>query len=116
MAPPERPRYRDSNVPPLPQSTDQNIDQHTESGWKPDPAAAENISLVSVSSSSCPIPSQKLLLPFEGTDTDTVWRFDLPKAANPFDYSTIADVLLTLEYTALNGFDYRQQVIQTLDP
>jgi hypothetical protein len=56
------------------------------------------------------------LLPFEGTDTDTVWRFDLPKAANPFDYSTIADVLLTLEYTALNGFDYRQQVIQTLDP
>jgi hypothetical protein len=36
--------------------------------------------------------------------------------ANPFDYSTIADVLLTLEYTALNSFDYRQQVIQTLDP
>jgi hypothetical protein len=47
---------------------------------------------------------------------DTVWRFDLPKAGNPFDYSTIADVLLTLEYTALNSFDYRQQVIQTLDP
>ena len=47
---------------------------------------------------------------------DTVWRFELPKAANPFDYSTIADVLLTIEYTALNSFDYRQQVIQTLDP
>jgi hypothetical protein len=56
-----------------------------------------------------------LLLPFEGTGVDTVWRFDLPKAANSFDYSTIADVLLTLEYTALNSFDYRQQVIQTLD-
>ena len=51
-----------------------------------------------------------------GTGVDTVWRFELPKAANPFDYSTIADVLLTIEYTALNSFDYRQQVIQTLDP
>ena len=37
------------------------------------------------------------------------------KAANPFDYRTIADVLLTIEYTALNSFDYQQQVIQQLD-
>ena len=63
-----------------------------------------------------PDSQPELLLPFEGTGVDTVWRFELPKAANPFDYSTIADVLLTLEYTALNSFDYRQQVIQTLDP
>jgi len=63
-----------------------------------------------------PDSQRELLLPFEGTGVDTVWRFDLPKAANSFDYSTIADVLLTLEYTALNSFDYRQQVIQTLDP
>ncbi|HMB28430.1 MAG TPA: hypothetical protein VKS99_10010, partial [Blastocatellia bacterium] len=58
----------------------------------------------------------ELLLPFEGSGVDTVWRFELPKAANQFDYSTIADVLLTVEYSALNSFDYRQQVIQTLDP
>jgi hypothetical protein len=57
-----------------------------------------------------------LLLPFEGSGVDVVWRFELPKAANPFDYSTIADVLLTIEYTALNSFDYREQVIETLDP
>jgi hypothetical protein len=63
-----------------------------------------------------PDSQPELLLPFEGTGVDTVWRFDLPKAANSFDYSTIADVLLTLEYTAFNSFDYRQQVIQTLDP
>ena len=63
-----------------------------------------------------PDSQPELLLPFEGTGVDTVWRLELPKAANPFDYSTIADVLLTLEYTALNSFDYRQQVIQTLDP
>jgi hypothetical protein len=63
-----------------------------------------------------PDSQPELLLPFEGTGVDTVWRFELPKAANPFDYSTIVDVLLTLEYTALNSFDYRQQVIQTFDP
>jgi hypothetical protein len=39
----------------------------------------------------------------------------MPKAATPFDYRTIADVLITLEYTALQSFTYRQQVIQQLD-
>jgi hypothetical protein len=29
--------------------------------------------------------------------------------------SNIADVLLTLEYTALNSFDYRQKAIRTID-
>jgi hypothetical protein len=63
-----------------------------------------------------PDAQPELLLPFEGTGVDTVWRFELPKAANSFDYSTIAEVLLTIEYTALNSFDYREQVVQTLDP
>ena len=36
-----------------------------------------------------------MLLPFEGMGVDTVWQLELPKAANPFDYRTIADVLLT---------------------
>jgi hypothetical protein len=63
-----------------------------------------------------PDSQPELLLPFEGTAVDTIWRFELPKAANQFDYSTIADVQLTIEYTALNSLDYRQQVIQTLDP
>jgi hypothetical protein len=40
----------------------------------------------------------------------------MPKAANAFDYRTIADVLITLEYTALYSVDYRQQVIQSLKP
>jgi hypothetical protein len=39
----------------------------------------------------------------------------LPKAANPFDYSSIADVLFTMEYTALQDFSYRRQVIQQLE-
>ncbi len=60
-------------------------------------------------------PDSGLLLPFEGSGVDTVWHLEMPKAANPFDYRTIADVLLTLEYTALDSRDYRQQVVRRLD-
>src|SRR5262249_16207149 len=53
--------------------------------------------------------------PFEGMGVDTAWELQMPKAANPFDYNTIVDVLFTIEYTALHSFDYRQQVIQRMD-
>ena len=56
-----------------------------------------------------------MLLPFEGMGIDAVWQLSLPKAANPFDYQTIADVLLTVEYTALDSPDYRRHVIESLD-
>jgi len=56
-----------------------------------------------------------LLLPFEGMGVDAIWQLELPKAANPFDYKTIAEVLLTIEYTALDSFDYRQQVLRSQD-
>lgn len=55
------------------------------------------------------------LFPFEATGVDTRWEFSMPKASNLFDFRTIADVLVTIEYTALNSYDYRQQVIQRLD-
>ena len=55
-----------------------------------------------------------LLLPFEGTGVDTTWELRLPRAANPFDFNTLADVQLSIDYTALDSFDYRQQVMQTL--
>lgn len=58
---------------------------------------------------------QELLFPFEGMGVDTAWQLQMPKAANRFDYNTIADVLITVEYTALNSFAYRQQVIRELD-
>ncbi|HST21597.1 MAG TPA: neuraminidase-like domain-containing protein [Blastocatellia bacterium] len=60
-------------------------------------------------------PQPDMLLPFEGIGVDTTWEFRLPKASNPFDYSTIADVLITIDYTAMNSYEYRQQVIQQLD-
>lgn len=60
-------------------------------------------------------PQSEFLFPFEGIGVDTAWEFQMPKAANLFDYNTIADVLITIEYTALNSFEYRQQIIQQLD-
>jgi hypothetical protein len=60
-------------------------------------------------------PEGELLLPFESMGVDTSWELQMPKAANLFDYRTIADVLFTVEYTALQSFTYRQQVIQQLE-
>jgi hypothetical protein len=57
-----------------------------------------------------------LLLPFEGCGVDGAWEFLLPKASNLFDFSSISDVLLTIEYTALNSFDFQRQLQQALDP
>jgi hypothetical protein len=55
------------------------------------------------------------LNPFEGMGVDTQWQFTLPKAANRFDFNSIADVIITMEYTSLSSFTYRQQVIQRLN-
>jgi hypothetical protein len=60
-------------------------------------------------------PESGMLLPFESMGVDTNWELQLPKAANPFDYRSIADVLFTVEYTALQDFSYRRRVIQQLE-
>jgi hypothetical protein len=52
----------------------------------------------------------ELLLPFEGTGVDTSWQLIMPKASNWFDYNTIADVLVTIDYTALASDDYARIV------
>jgi hypothetical protein len=56
-----------------------------------------------------------MLLPFESSGVDTTWIFELPPAANPFDFSGIADVLITIDYTALQDEEYRNQVISRLN-
>jgi hypothetical protein len=56
-----------------------------------------------------------MLVPFENTGVDTTWELRLPRAANPFDFETIADVLFTIEYTALHSFEYQQQVVERLN-
>ncbi|WP_027343086.1 Tc toxin subunit A-related protein [Hamadaea tsunoensis] len=57
----------------------------------------------------------EMLLPFEGSGVDTTWALQLPKAANPFDYDSLADVLFTVEYTALADYGYRAQVVERLN-
>jgi receptor-binding and translocation channel-forming TcA subunit of Tc toxin/ABC toxin-like protein/putative peptidoglycan binding protein len=59
--------------------------------------------------------SPELLRPFEYMGVATNWELRLPKPSNPFNFDTIADVLLTIEYTALDSLDYRRQVISELD-
>ena len=56
-----------------------------------------------------------LLNPFEDIGVDMTWEFSMPKAVNLFDYSTIADVLISIDYTALNSPTYRQQVVRQLN-
>ncbi len=56
-----------------------------------------------------------MLLPFESSGVDTTWELQLPRAANPFDYSSIVDVLVTIEYTALSSDSYRSQVVDRLN-
>lgn len=56
-----------------------------------------------------------MLLPFEGNGVDTLWEFRMPKSSNHFNYQTITDVLLTIEYTALDSDIYRQQVLAEMD-
>jgi len=60
--------------------------------------------------------TSEMYLPFEGHGVDGTWELRLPKASNRFDFRTIADVLITIEYLALNNFDYSQQVIRQLKP
>ena len=57
----------------------------------------------------------ELMLPFEGLGVETSWEFQMPKAANFINYDSIADVLITIQYTALSDSIYRDQVIQQLN-
>ncbi len=54
------------------------------------------------------------LNPFEGMGVDSTWRLEMQKAANLIDYNAIADVLLTIDYTALENPNYKQIVSKDL--
>jgi hypothetical protein len=42
-------------------------------------------------------------LPFEGAGAISRWRIDMPKDCNGFDFDTISDLILRLNYTARDG-------------
>jgi hypothetical protein len=56
-----------------------------------------------------------MLLPFEGSGVDTTWQLSLPQAANPFNFDTISDVLVTIDYTALLDYGYQTEVLRQLN-
>ena len=60
-------------------------------------------------------PQSELLLPFQELGVAAQWEFSMPLAANQFDFSTLADVQITISYTALADPGYRAQVIRSLD-
>lgn len=57
----------------------------------------------------------EFLNPFEGMGIESRWEFKMPRFSNRMDYSTIADVLIEVDYTALDSFQYRYQVLQEID-
>jgi len=56
----------------------------------------------------------ELLFPFEGTGVDTSWLLELPRAANLFDFDSLMDVVVSIDYTALSSLDLRERVIKSL--
>lgn len=56
-----------------------------------------------------------MLNPFEGMGVESRWELKMPKYSNAFDYASIADVQLSIEYTALQSFDYQLQVLREAD-
>jgi hypothetical protein len=54
-------------------------------------------------------------LPFEGAGAISDWRLELPKQFRQFDYNTISDVIIHLQYTARDGGEsFKQEVVQKL--
>ena len=49
-------------------------------------------------------------MPFEGAGAASTWKLELPASFRPFDYQTISDVVLTINYTALADGALRQKV------
>lgn len=85
------------------------------------PRPAESVSLTSPINATGLFELEQqpgeMLYPFEGTGVDVPWTFSLQPAANiSLDFTSIADVLITLDYTALESYDYGQQVVKGMNP
>jgi hypothetical protein len=56
----------------------------------------------------------EMLLPFEGSGVASSWELSMPKAANRFDFNTIADIFFTVDYTAYEDSIYKAEVVERL--
>lgn len=41
--------------------------------------------------------------PFEGTGAVSAWKLDIPKETNSFDWESLSNVIITMDYTAVEG-------------
>ncbi|KAK3292012.1 uncharacterized protein B0H64DRAFT_329848 [Chaetomium fimeti] len=86
--------------------------------YRPDPSGndarfhTDRIPISSVALSTCKDDSGTFQLdfvnsdryvPFEGAGVVSKWKLELPGPFRQFDYATIGDVLVTVQYTALEG-------------
>ncbi|HLP32307.1 MAG TPA: neuraminidase-like domain-containing protein [Bacteroidia bacterium] len=76
----------------------------------------ESVTLTSPNDSTGMFEMQSVsakLNPFEGSGVAVnAWEFQMPKPANNFDFNTIADVLITIEYTSLDDGIFRSKLIK----
>lgn len=56
----------------------------------------------------------EMLQPFEGSGVDTTWMLEMPPAANPFDFDSLMDVVISIDYTALSSPALRERVVKSL--
>jgi hypothetical protein len=52
-------------------------------------------------------------LPFEGAGAESRWKLQLPQNFRQFDYNTITDVILHMQYTARQGGDQLREKAET---
>jgi hypothetical protein len=57
----------------------------------------------------------ELLNPFEAMGVESKWEFKLPHFSNRMDYDSIADVIISVDYTALDSADYRSFVLSDIE-
>lgn len=55
-------------------------------------------------------------LPFEGTGAVSSWKLSLPKGTNRIPFEAISDVVLTVNYTAIDGGDAFRSQVAALKP
>jgi hypothetical protein len=76
--------------------------------------ATTNIPISAIATSNCQSDAgvfdldfrgSERYLPFEGAGAISTWSLQLPDAFRQFDYSTIADAVMTVRYTSVNGGD-----------
>lgn len=63
-----------------------------------------------------PSPSDPRYLPFEGTGAVSTWRLSLPMATNHIAFEAIADVIIDLRYSALDGGRGFREAVEGLLP